>query len=478
MQSFLPFSSFVRSSLAVLTMALFLLSPGPARHILADSNGLSVNGADPTRLAGVVDILGVADHPAFRKWQLDLLAPGVEPAFLALGEERLTTPTHLTSLDTRLYPDGTYRLRLRVVHSNLNYDEYFLPIQIANSDQTVSLPAAASAAPVSAAPASKGPLPSTAAAVSAENGLAGNGLAGNALTGNGLATVWRDGILSVRGVAVHPAFRKWQLDLLINGDPNQASFLAVGEEPVPVEQELTTLDPANFPPGQHQLRLRVVYTHLNYDEYLLPLQLGNGLTPVSSGGQGRLLIRGSDQNKAIYLTFDDGPHPRNTPGILEVLATYNAKATFFMVGSQAQGRGPLLKEIYDAGHGIANHTWAHRKLGKADWDTFESEVEATTQVLGAYASRCLRPPYGDMGSALSANAAEAGYTLVFWNVDSLDWKNQNPDSIVREVMTHVKPGSIVLMHDGGGNRAGTIEALKTILAELSADGYTFPALCR
>jgi peptidoglycan/xylan/chitin deacetylase (PgdA/CDA1 family) len=191
-----------------------------------------------------------------------------------------------------------------------------------------------------------------------------------------------------------------------------------------------------------------------------------------------LIARSDEGHKAIYLTFDDGPHPRNTPRILEVLAEYNAKATFFVVGSQAQGRGTLLKEMYEAGHALANHSWSHRKLGNADWETFAREVDATAQVLGGYASPCLRPPYGDVGPQLIANAAEVGYRLIYWSVDSLDWKSQNAESIANEVLTYARPGAIVLLHDGGGSRGGTVEALGAILATLTEEGYTFLALCR
>lgn len=436
----------------------FSLIPLPA---LAQSsaNGLLLDGADPAAVQGVVSVLGVADHPAFRKWQLDLLSEEGNAAFLALGEEPVLAPARLAALDTRLYADGAYRLRLRVVHSNLNYDEYFLPIRIAN--QSAGSPIPLSPRP----PAQPAAVPAPATA--------------SIPPGNGLSVVALGGRFSVRGVADHPTFRKWQIDLLLNGDANQAVFLAVGEERAAVEKELVTLDPADYPNGAHQLRLRVVYGHLDYDEYLLPLTIGGGMVSAAGGSGGAgLLTRGPADGKVIYLTFDDGPDPTHTPQILALLAEYNAKATFFVVGRQTPGQGELLKKMYDAGHAIGNHTWNHSKLGNADWDTFEKEVGTTAQALGSYGSRCLRPPYGDTGKPLYANAKKAGYTLVFWSVDPQDWLYQNPETIASRVLAKAQPGSIVLLHDGGDNRAGTIEALGTILATLTEDGYTFPALCR
>jgi peptidoglycan-N-acetylglucosamine deacetylase len=447
-------------SLLLLCLASLILSP--AAHAQSPANGLTLDNGNPAAVSGVVSVLGVADHPTFRKWQLDLLLDDAETVFLAFGENPLPSPDLLFVLDTRLYPDGAHQLRLRVVHSNLNYDEYFLPVQIVNQTGSGAIPAHPQPAQPAAQPA---PAPAPAPI----------------LAGNGMSVVAQGDQLAVRGVAAHPTFRKWQVDLLINGDANQSVFLGVGEGRVATERELLTISPADYPAGSHQLRLRVVYQHLDYDEYLTPLTIGSGgmgVSSLSATNRSRLVIRGPADGKAIYLTFDDGPHSRHTPQILEVLAEYNAKATFFVVGRHAQGQGDLLKNIYEAGHAIGNHSWNHSKLGSADWDTFEKEVGATAQLLGGYGSRCLRPPYGDVGPKLFANAAEAGYTLVYWSVDPLDWLNQNPETIASRVLTRVQPGAIVLLHDGGNSRAGTIEALKTILATLSAEGYTFPALCR
>lgn len=452
----------------ILLFALIALLPAQAARAQSPANGLRVDGVNLNAAQGVVPVYGVADHPTFRKWQLDLLLRGTDAVFVALGEERVSAPSLLVALDTSLYPDGPHQLRLRVVHSNLNYDEYTLPLTITNNGRS-----AGSTQSASALSSVTGPAASPEKADEAPQPPVRSGP-------NGLALAVRGDVVHVRGVAEHPAFRKWQLDLLLDGDEKRTVFLAVGEERVPAEAELATFAAEDYPPGAHQVRLRVVHTNLNYDEYTRPLTVGSGppSSPGASEGRSGLLARGPAAGKAVYLTFDDGPHPRNTPRILEILAEYDAKATFFVVGSHAQGRGALLKEIYDAGHAIGNHTWGHRRLGAADWETFEAEVGATAAVLGGYGSRCLRPPYGDVGGALTANAAEAGYTLVYWSVDSLDWKNQDPESIANEVLRYVKPGSIVLLHDGGGSRAGTIAALEIILESLTAEGYTFPPLCR
>jgi len=430
------------------------------------SNGLVLASADPAALSGVVSVLGVADHPAFRKWQLDLLLGDEAVVFLSLGEQPVATLGQLASLDTLLYPDGEHRLRLRVVHSNLNYDEYFLPVRIANRTSLPgSGPASATLAPQ--------PEPIRPAVIASPPAIS--------RASNGLSFVAQGDLVSVRGVADHPAFRKWQVDLLLFGDPDQAAFLSVGDVPVLAATELAVFQKAEFPEGEHQLRLRVVRNDQNYDEYLQPFTIGAGDSLFSSGAGGTrtpLQIRGPAENKAIYLTFDDGPHPQNTPQVLEVLAEYNAKATFFLVGSRVQGQGELLKNIYEAGHAIGNHSWSHRKLGKLDWETFADEIGTTAEILGSYGSSCLRPPYGDVGPQLYANAEQAGYRIIYWSVDPLDWLNQNPETIAKRVLAQARPGAIVLLHDGGDSRAGTVAALRTILATLTEEGYSFPALCR
>ena len=91
---------------------------------------------------------------------------------------------------------------------------------------------------------------------------------------------------------------------------------------------------------------------------------------------------------------------------------------------------------------------------------------------------CLRPPYGAYDAQTSALAAELGKTLTLWNVDPQDWRRPGADQIAEHLLTHARPGAILLMHDGGGERSQTVEALDTVLAELSARGYSFALLCQ
>ena len=179
----------------------------------------------------------------------------------------------------------------------------------------------------------------------------------------------------------------------------------------------------------------------------------------------------------LYLTFDDGPSGYTQP-ILDVLARHGAKATFFMLGRQAQGKQDLLRAMYDAGHGIANHTYNHPYLTSLSKPRFRDEVTATSAALDGLDHGCLRPPYGAANKTVRAEASELGYTLVTWTIDPRDWSRPGAAAIAQRVISRAFPGGVVVLHDGGGDRTQTVAALETILSELGAQGYQFRALCR
>jgi peptidoglycan/xylan/chitin deacetylase (PgdA/CDA1 family)/heat shock protein HslJ len=184
-------------------------------------------------------------------------------------------------------------------------------------------------------------------------------------------------------------------------------------------------------------------------------------------------------DNVIYLTFDDGPTgPQWTPQVLSVLAGYNAKATFFVLGQNAQRYPDLIQAEYDAGHAIANHTFDHQSLSGLGREAFFNEVQSTQSILGDKSVPCLRPPYGATDSYTRARAEELGYQIVMWDIDTEDWKRPGAGAIVNEVLTNAHPGAVVLMHDGGGDRSQTLEALETVLSQLADLGYRFEPLCR
>jgi peptidoglycan/xylan/chitin deacetylase (PgdA/CDA1 family) len=183
----------------------------------------------------------------------------------------------------------------------------------------------------------------------------------------------------------------------------------------------------------------------------------------------------------VYLTFDDGPTPAYTPPILALLARYQARATFFVIGRNAAAHPELVRQEHAAGHGVGNHTWNHKRLTDLGGGRLEAEVDATSAVIGRATGtpvRCLRPPYATVDAAGAARARARGLRLVLWDVDSNDWRRPGAAAIAGRVLGQVGSGDVVLLHDGGGNRTQTVAALEQVLASLSARGFRFSALCR
>ncbi|HEV7212472.1 MAG TPA: polysaccharide deacetylase family protein [Blastococcus sp.] len=196
---------------------------------------------------------------------------------------------------------------------------------------------------------------------------------------------------------------------------------------------------------------------------------------------GRCVSNG-DRNgpeRTVALTFDDGPNPPYTGGILDVLARYGVPATFFCVGLHAAAHPGVLARIAGEGHGLANHTWSHPFLPDLSVPEFAEQLERTDEVIeragGAPGRRLFRPPYGSRNAETVSWLAESQdrATVVLWDVDANDWAMPGSEAISRTVLEQVRPGSIVLQHDGGGDRSQTVEALPTVIEGLLAQDYRF-----
>lgn len=187
----------------------------------------------------------------------------------------------------------------------------------------------------------------------------------------------------------------------------------------------------------------------------------------------------ADQNR-VALTFDDGPDPRFTGEVLDVLNQYNVPATFFLFGARSVANPELVTRIHNEGHVIGNHTYFHPNLvDEADLNTLEREVSNTEDALYdiiGYRTKLFRPPYGFLYNELVEKLADMQYLVIGWSVDSLDWQEDPPEVIAANVLDIVHPGAIILMHDGAdwdGDRTNTIEALHQIIPTLQAQGYEF-----
>lgn len=187
-------------------------------------------------------------------------------------------------------------------------------------------------------------------------------------------------------------------------------------------------------------------------------------------------------NPVVYLTFDDGPNGAFTSQVLDLLAQYDARATFFVIGQQAAGGVDILRRMASEGSYIGNHTWNHIWLDKVSKEEFVDQVQRTRNELLAVAGDLftldgdvlyVRPSYGAMNAEDRQWMAELGYTSVLWDIDPQDWRRPGVETIANHVISHVFPGAIVLMHDGGGERTQSVAALEIILRELSGQGYRF-----
>ena len=171
--------------------------------------------------------------------------------------------------------------------------------------------------------------------------------------------------------------------------------------------------------------------------------------------------------KAVALTFDDGPSPKTTPVALDLLKKYNAKGTFFMVGHAVEGNEDIIKRVIAEGHQIGNHSWDHPVLTKISLEKAKSQINDTTAALKKASGldvHIMRPPYGAINGAIQAAVDQS---FILCDVDTLDWKNRNTASIMKEVRK-AQPGSIILMHDV---HQTTIDALPLILQYLTEQGF-------
>lgn len=171
--------------------------------------------------------------------------------------------------------------------------------------------------------------------------------------------------------------------------------------------------------------------------------------------------------KAVALTFDDGPNPNTTPVALELLKKYNAKATFFMVGRSVAGNEDIIKRVVAEGHQIGNHSWSHPLLTKVTLEQAKSQINDTTEALKKASGQdihIMRPPYGGINSAIQAAVDQS---FILWDIDTLDWKNRNTASIMKEVQK-TQSGSIILMHD---IHQTSIDALPSVLQYLTEQGF-------
>ncbi len=174
----------------------------------------------------------------------------------------------------------------------------------------------------------------------------------------------------------------------------------------------------------------------------------------------------------VYLTFDDGPSSY-TNAVLDVLGRHGAKATFFVIGSSVDGRRSTTAAIRQRGHEIGNHTWSHPDLTSLSDSGVRDQLLRTDDVITAATGRgsdCVRPPGGSISSRVRSIISSLGMRTVMWSIDTLDWSDSATVSSIKRQLDKAQDGSIIVLHDGGGNQSATVQAVDQWL---SANGGRF-----
>lgn len=177
---------------------------------------------------------------------------------------------------------------------------------------------------------------------------------------------------------------------------------------------------------------------------------------------------------ALAMTFDDGPHPVNTPKLLDLLKERNIKATFFLVGERVKMHPEIVRRILAEGHEVANHTWTHPSLVSISDEKIRSEFQRTADAIwdaAQYRPHLMRPPFGATNKRIEQFIFnEFGYSSIIWSVDPNDWRRPGVQVVANRLIAGAHKGAIMLAHD---IHAPTIEAMPQVFDALLAKGYKF-----
>ena len=190
-----------------------------------------------------------------------------------------------------------------------------------------------------------------------------------------------------------------------------------------------------------------------------------------------VLTTGPDRDDAIYLTFDDGPDPLHTPALLDLLRDHGARASFFLIGREAERYPELVKRIVAEGHRLGNHSYSHPVFNGLPLSEQLAEIDRTDRVLAAFDGirrHRFRPPRGAFSLALTLHFMWSRRNLTYWSYDSLDYQHKPADELVNLLRARApRAGDVLLMHD---DNECSMRMLKTLLPEWRENGFTFSAL--
>ena len=185
--------------------------------------------------------------------------------------------------------------------------------------------------------------------------------------------------------------------------------------------------------------------------------------------------------KIIALTFDDGPNEEYTKEILSILENYNVKATFFIIGKYAKIDPELVKEIFEKGHIIGNHSFSHPNFIHLSEQEIREEIKRTSEIIYEIIGKrpaFFRPPFGACSPLMVEILREKDYQIITWSAMTNDWDPVSAEHIAQDILRRVGPGGIIGLHDGwmSADRSQTVRALPKIIEELQNKGYRFVSL--
>ncbi len=244
-----------------------------------------------------------------------------------------------------------------------------------------------------------------------------------------------------------------------------------GQETAEQQQPVTTVPRAGQDPSGEQTSAKTTVSRPR------PQPPSNLVVNVPQQFRGQIIYEATPPahaEKVVALTFDDGPWKNHTEQILDILKKENIKSTFYFVGRAIEENPAIAKLVVDQGHALGNHTWRHI-MEDMDVATAAEELGNTARLIyqtTGVKTTLMRPPGGNLSGELVNYAKQQGFMVTMWSADSSDYMVSAP-LIVDNVLSNTKPGGIILLHDGGGDRSATVEALPQIISALKGQGYKF-----
>lgn len=226
--------------------------------------------------------------------------------------------------------------------------------------------------------------------------------------------------------------------------------------------------------GQSEvLPIQGKFEHLSKTQERIVREWGNKVYKIALEHPQEIVLNGNTGRKAVSLTFDDGPDGTITPQILDLLKAEGIHATFCYVGTQMQFFPEVVKRTVAEKNLIINHTFDHPRLDRLQQADMHREISQDDDLiykLTGYEPRSMRPPYGEINASLVKEMQKERKIIVLWSLDSLDWANDDAQTVAANVLDNVRPGDIILMHSLS-DRTNTLTALPLIIKGLREKGY-------